>query len=250
MIREPFAQGDSPLHHLDPRCRILSAVSLCVVTASAGGLKPATVALALGAAFSLVARLPLATLFRRLAAANLFLVFLWVVLPLTWPRQAAGLVNVQEPLAHALLITVKANAVLLLFWSLVGTMPIVTLGHALGRIMVPWKFAHLLLLTYRYLHVIEAEFGRLWAAATLRGFRPGMNRMALRAYASLVGTLLLRSAARGRRVHEAMICRGFAGRLYSLHRFAVTRRDAAAMAVFAVALFLIVFSGEGWQWGL
>ena len=67
-----------------------------------------------------------------------------------------------------------------------ATIPAPALGRALASLRVPDKFSFLFLFTYRYLHVIAEEYGRLSTAARLRGFAPATNRHTYRTYAALV----------------------------------------------------------------
>jgi cobalt/nickel transport system permease protein len=109
---------------------------------------------------------------------------------------------------------------------LVGTLDIVTLGHALSHLHVPDKLTHLLLFTVRYLDVLRREYLRLRAAMKIRGFRPRMSLHTYRSYGYLVGMLLVRSLDRSERIVAAMKCRGFRGRFYLLDHFAFALRDA------------------------
>ena len=49
--------------------------------------------------------------------------------------------------------------------------------------------------------------------------------------AYLVGMLLVRSCDRAERVHNAMLCRGFRGRLYSLSGFSLRTVDVISLIV-------------------
>lgn len=72
-------------------------------------------------------------------------------------------------------ITLKSNAILLIIMALVTTMNLSVLVHALNWLRMPDKIVHLLLMTHRYVFLIEQEYRRLMRAARLRGFRPGTN---------------------------------------------------------------------------
>jgi cobalt/nickel transport system permease protein len=133
-------------------------------------------------------------------------------------------------------ITLKSNAILLAFMALIATMSFATLGHALYRMRVPEKIVHLLLMTYRYVFVIEQEYLRLLRAAKIRGFRPGTNTNTYRTYSYVIGMLFVRAAARAERVHQAMLCRGFKGKFYSLQEFQIT----TASWVFAIMMTAII----------
>jgi cobalt/nickel transport system permease protein len=110
---------------------------------------------------------------------------------------------------------------------------------------VPEKIVHLLLMTYRYVFVIEQEYLRLLRAAKIRGFQPGTNRSTYRTYSNIIGMLFVRAAARAERVHQAMLCRGFKGKFYSLQEFHVGAASwmfAILMATMIVALALMEWS--------
>jgi cobalt/nickel transport system permease protein len=116
-------------------------------------------------------------------------------------------------------ITLKTIALMLAFMALVATMTVDTLGHSLNRLRLPDKMIHMLLITYRYLFVLEQEYQRLVRAMKIRNFHPKTNLHSYRTYAYLVGMLFVRASERARRVHSAMICRGFSGRFFSLREF-------------------------------
>jgi cobalt/nickel transport system permease protein len=124
--------------------------------------------------------------------------------------------------------------------ALVATMPFATAGHALHRLRVPDKIVHLLLMTYRYIFVLEQEYLRLGRAAAIRGFRPGTNLHTYRTYAYLVGMLFVKAVDRAERVRAAMLCRGFKGRFYSLQEFRAGSGGAAFLLLMSAAVLGIV----------
>ena len=120
---------------------------------------------------------------------------------------------------------------------LVASTAIFTLGHAMHKLRVPKKLVHLFFFTYRYIHVIHREYLRLVHAIKIRGFSPGTNMHTYKTFAYLVGMLLVRSSDRAERVHNAMRCRGFRGRLYSLSQFSLTTTDIVSL-ILMLALIL------------
>lgn len=244
MIDEPLSQGTSLVHRRDPRFRLIACVLLSLVAALAVG--PATPLLVLGAGlvFTLAAQLPPGLVLRRFIAVNAFVAFLWLALPLTTPGTPVtasfhGLAATREGVALATLITLKANAVFFCVLSLLATIPAPALGGAMRAVGVPDKFAFLFLFTYRYLHVISDEYGRLATAARLRGFVPATSAHAYRTYAALLAMVLVRAYDRSRRVYQAMVLRGFAGRFVSLDGFAADRGDV----VFLIVALIVAAAG-------
>ena len=230
MFDEPFAQGDSPVHRLDPRVRLASAAFFSLCVALLRDPAAAAAALALAAAALAASLPPACLLIRRLAAVNVFILFLWATVPATMPGQellAVGPVSFsREGVAMAWLVTLKSNAILLAFLALAATMNAPTMGHALDRLGVPPKLVFLFLFTYRYLHVIADEWRRLITAARLRGFVPRTGMHSYRTIAHLLAMVLVGSFDRSGRVYQAMVLRGFSGRFASVVRFRARTRDA------------------------
>ncbi|MGB5984912.1 MAG: cobalt ECF transporter T component CbiQ [Desulfobacterales bacterium] len=248
MIEEPFALGDSWIHGLDPRLRVVAAAAFSLVVALA--INPWVIALALGAALILagLARLPWGRLLRRLALAGLFLLFIGLFLPFAQPGDPlfhlGPLTASRQGTFLALVMITKALTILLTLTALLATMGIGALGHALHRLGMPAKLVYLLLVTYRYLFVMEQEYQRLRRAAQIRGFTPRTNLHTYRTYAYLIGMLLVRAAARAERVHQAMCCRGFCGRFYSLSDYPARRSNR----IFAALMGLLILGLALGQW--
>ena len=243
MIAEPLAHGDSFLHRIDPRLRIVVAALFSCSVAVFHVLAALLAACLLALLLLLVSGLDWREIGRRMAVLLGFLLLLWCLLPLTYRGEILGRVG---PLTFywpgVLLssqITLKSLAIVAVFTALAATIPINTLGQSLARLHVPAKLVYLLLMCYRYIFVIEQEYRRLVAAMKIRGFQPRTNLHTYRSYAYLVGMLFVRAASRADRVHQAMRCRGFDGRFHSLAVFPshpVNRWFAATAASAMIAL--------------
>jgi cobalt/nickel transport system permease protein len=240
MLEEPFVRGASQIHRLDPRIKIVVAVLYAFAVALSGRFASILPALAFSFVLIGLSRLPLLAVARRVAMVNGLILFMWLVVPVTYPGQTifsvGSLAATREGVLAALRITVKSNAILLAFITLIATSPVATLGAALSRLRVPEKIVHLLLLTYRYIFVMEEEYRRLVRSIAVRGFRPSTRLHTYRTFAYLVGMLFVRASERAERVHMAMLCRGFSGRFHTLHEFSYTRRDFAWLAAAITAL--------------
>lgn len=240
MISEIFAFGSSPVHLLDPRLRVIFAVLFSVVTAVSDRFPTVCLALLMALALPVLARLPLRPVLTRLFIVNGLVLFIWLVLPWSYegtPVFSMGpLVISREGIGLSALITIKSNAIVLALIAMVATMPVAVLGQALDRLHIPEKLVHLLLITYRYIFVIESEYHQLLRAARIRSFTPRTDLHTYKTYAYLLGMLFVRAAARGERVHQAMICRGFNGKFLCLYNFAIKQGDLVWMLVMATGL--------------
>lgn len=248
-LTEQFSEGSSILHRAPAEGKLLLAAAFACAVAVQTHFQGFALALPLAVGLCLLSRLPYRPLLRRLLLVNSFTALLWILLPLTYggrtvPLQLGGLaVPVsQDGLYFAGLVTLKCSTILLAILALVATSPISVLGAGLLRLRVPPKLCHLLLFTYRYIHIIGEEFTRLSTAARMRGFRPGTNIHTYRTYANFTAQLLLRSWERAERVQQAMLLRGFNGSFPSLHSPTKSRSLVPVSAVTftaCIALFWI-----------
>jgi cobalt/nickel transport system permease protein len=221
MTSEPFTIGKSMIHRLDPRIRLSLTVLYSFVAALSYQFWVLILTLSLSIILILISRVKIQEVLKRLVIVNALILFLWLVLPFTFKGEALtriGSFAVYRPgVILATQITLKSNAIL-------------------HRLRVPEKIVYLLLMTYRYIFVIEEEYLRLMRAAKIRGFRPGTNANTYRTYSYVIGMLFVRAAARAERVHQAMQCRGFKGKFYSLQEFQIN----ATSWVFAIMMTAII----------
>ncbi|NEV60865.1 cobalt ECF transporter T component CbiQ [Thiorhodococcus minor] len=232
--------GSGWISERDPRLRILCALAFALTTVGLTTPSAAITALLLAASLTRAAGIRPGSLGRRLLALEGFILVLLVTLPFTTPGAAilhvGPLTASAEGIQLAALILLKSNAVVLSLLALVGTLEAVALGHALARLGVPEKLAHLFLMTVRQIHLMQAELGRLRQAMRARAFMPRSDWHTWRSYGWLVGMLLVRSLERAQRILAAMRCRGFDGRLYLLDSTRWETRDT--IAAFGCAVLL------------
>jgi len=244
MTLEPFAQGASPLHQLDPRVKLVAAFAYAAVAAVSGDFLTLGTALLFSLAMAAWALLSPGLLLRRLLLVNTFIVMLWCFLPFTYPGERVftlgPLTASREGLRLALLLTLRANAIVLATIALVGTTPAFGLAHAMQHLHLPQKLVQLFFFTYRYIHLIGSEYTRLRAAMRIRCFRPRTSLHTYASYAYLVGMLLVRSYERSQRVYQAMCCRGFKGQFPVYRHFRLTRRDLIQLGVIGAFIIILV----------
>lgn len=249
MIQEPFAVGTSWLHRIDPRFKLVCAGLFTTIVALASTYPTLMGAVVLGLVFACLAQLKVTLFLKRLFLISLFLGLMWIVLPLTSVGEVlyqAGPLTVKSQGVHlAAQISLKLIAIISALTSMTATMPLATTGHALHRLGVPEKLVHLLLVTYRYIFVIEQEYQRIFRAAKIRGFQPRTNLHTYKTYAYMIGMIFVKASERARRVHQAMLCRGFQGRFYCFHEFNAGRRDV----VFGTMMVVISLGMVYFEWG-
>ena len=243
MITEHFSGVESFLHRADPRLKIVTAVCITVVIALSRSYASAMFGLALSIILVGLARLPFVPVLKRLLAVNIFTAFLWVTLPLTYGEEAVkflGFVSLSlQGIGMALLITLKANCIVLAFLALVSTSPVSSLGHAMGQLGLPEKLCLLFLFSYRYITVIGQEFQRLSRAAAIRSFSPKTNIHTYKTFAYLFAMTLVNSWNRSLRVQQAMTLRCFSGKFYSLHPVSLRAAECLVFSIIVIGVMCI-----------
>lgn len=240
-----FSQGDSYIHRLDPRIRLLMLFSFSLWCIANANLMALTLGLLLTLVAVQLASLSWRVVWRRLLPVNLFVVLLLLLLPLSvmggeqW--QIGILAFSSEGFWRAVVMGMQANAVMLAVIALVATLELNTLGQALHSLRVPSKLIHLLLLTVRYLSVLQETWQQLATAMRVRGFQLKANWHTYHSIGNLIGMLLVRAMMRARRIELAMKCRGYRGELYCWAEFQLNYRDALAFCGFASVLCVISF---------
>ncbi len=159
-----------------------------------------------------MARLPLATLLRRMVVEVPFVLFA-VALPFIGhgpSREIAGVSVSVAGLWAAWAILAKATlgtaAAVVLGW----TTPVTELLRGLERLHMPRVLVAIAGFMVRYLDVVRGDLARLDVARVSRGDDPRWFFQG-RAVAATAGTVFIRSYERGERVHRAMVARGFTG---------------------------------------
>ena len=212
-----LAAADTGVHRLDPRAKLLTTFVFLLCVVSFGKYEVAALLpfLVFPVALVAVGDLPVGYLLGKLLVVAPFAVLVGAANPFFDPDPlvrlgpvtlSGGWVSYASILARFVL-TVSAALVLIATTSFHG----VCVG--LQRLGLPEVMVVQLLLLYRYLFVLTDEGLRLVRARALRSF--GRRGTGLRVYGSLVGHLLLRTLDRARRIHRAMLARGFHGLFHS-----------------------------------
>ncbi len=246
MIECSAARNESVVHRIDPRARFLAAVAGAAVLAA--GQQPHAAAAGLAAACTLtgLARLGGRVILKRFLALNLFMAILLLSLPPGMPGETVfsiGPLDYSAPgLRAAVIIVMKANAIVFLYTSLVSTMSVQTLGHTLAHLRVPAKLVLLYLLMVRYIWTLGREYDQLRTAMRARCFSPRSDMHTMKSYGQLIATLFLKGFHRSHRVLNAMKCRCWRGEFWLYRHFSFSRRDL----VFAGASLLVI-AVIGWR---
>lgn len=214
---DQLAMGDTAIHRLDPRAKVLATLVFIVSVVSFG--KYELTAMAPFFVFPVVmvalGNLPPGYVVKKVMILCPFVLMVGmfnpffdraVLLQIGPLELTGGVVSFASIMVRAIL-TVGIAIILLCvtgFPDICG---------ALERLGMPHVFAVQLLFLYRYIFVLTEEGARASRARQLRSF--GQKGLGMNAYGSLLGHLLLRTWLRAERIHMAMLARGFRGEFHT-----------------------------------
>src|SRR5512134_1615916 len=254
-----YHESQSFLHRLDPRVKVVTTLAFILSNA----LLPdgAWIAFGLSWLFLLLANLlsdlGIGFTFRRSFVA---LPFALVALTVLFSIPGAPLSSFHF-LFWDLTITdagfLRFVSILIRSWLsvqmailLVAVARFPDLIHALEHLRVPMILTTIIAFLYRYLFVLGDEVFRLMRAresrsAAVPGQKSGRS-VAWRAgiAGNMAGQLFLRSYERSDRVYNAMLARGFAGHMQTIHPHELRRVDYLTTALVLMAILLLQVVGR------
>lgn len=246
MTREQLTSGDSFIHRLNPKTRVVSAVFLSILAAVGDDILFSFIYLSMALILIWMACLPAKKVFGRMKPVFLFLLMIWLIIPVSYPGEPVFRVSFlsfsRSGLMMCALISIKSAAILLYFTALVATMNVAVFANTLQQLHMPDKMVFILTMSYRYISVIETEYRRLRRAAAFRGFQSGTSLHSYRTFAYLAGMLFVRASMRANRVYQAMICRGFNKTFQSLELYTRNKNDTVfLLGALAIGTSLFIF---------
>ena len=213
---DELAAADSPVHRLNPLCKLLVTVFYiaAVVSFPKYDLSALVVMVLYPVLLFQAAGIPVGLCFHKLR----------IVLPLVCavgllnpffdraPLLMVGGVAVSGGVVSMVTLMLKGVFSMMASFLLIATTPIDALCAALRKLHVPGLLVTLLLLTYRYISVMIGEVAVMTDAYHLRA--PGQKGIHISAWGSFLGQLLLRSMDRAEELYSSMLLRGFRGEFY------------------------------------
>ncbi len=247
-----YLPGDTVVHHLDPRVKILSVVALSIVIFGATAAEILLISAFLSAVFAAARMTPAQALgaLRPVAffMAMIFLVHLLFTEGPPIPSFAPLPVKItQEGLFRALYVTWQFACLVLGAAVLTLTTPpsdlvggIERLLRPLSRVGVPSQdLAVMIAMALRFMPILLEEYDRIRMAHMARGadFTSGSLGQRTRAATALAVPLLLSAFRRADELAIAMEARGYRrGPRTTLRELALSGRDLGALAVMAAFL--------------
>ena len=243
-----LAMGDSPVHRLDARAKLVvvvvfTALLVTVPRYEVAGLFPYAI---LPFAWLVFGGVPLLFVAKHLLLVSPFILFVAMFNPLydtapmlvrlgPWAFWVRGGVLSCLSICGKFVLTVSALV------ALISTTRFHDLLRAMAWFRLPRLFVTELSFLYRYLFLLVEQVQRMKRARECRAVGKSRLGWSLRSTGGIIGNLFLRTLERGERVYAAMAARGFDGSVKTLTQFHMRAADYAFLAgsvLFVAALRL------------
>jgi cobalt/nickel transport system permease protein len=254
-LADQYRQGSSFIHQLDPRTKTLVAflfILLVSLTPFGSWLAYFFLYAFLGTA-AILSGVGLRFLLRRS-----FIAIPFALAAVTLPFTVPGDILITLPLFGGLEVSIEGTirfiSIVIKSWIsvqaailLVTVTPFPDLLWGLRALWIPGQLVAIIGFAYRYLFVLSDEAVRLIRARAARSASSGRKRSGGSLYwrgkiaGRMVGSLMLRSIERSERIHQAMLARGYAGRVLTLSHPKMGRLDYLALLISAIFLVFLVF---------
>jgi cobalt/nickel transport system permease protein len=239
-----YAHLESPIQRWDARFKIAALLTLILALSVLSTIPGALAGLCVACGLLYLTNLPGDFVKGGLRWVLIFLVPFLIIMPASYPGEASfhllGLPFAVPGFRLAVLIVIKAVAIVLTAYAIFGTSRFDIAMVALQHLRCPTVFVQMLLFTYRYIFVFLGELQRRDIAMKARGFVARPNAETLKVLGNFVGTLLVRSFERTDRIYKAMLSKGYDGEFRTLIVFRAQQRDRSKAAITATVIVCLI----------
>lgn len=224
----------------DPGSWILGVAILCTAVACLQSQLVGLAAMIFAFMLLLLRKIPSRIFWPRFKAVNIFLLFMWLIVPFTTPGESweSWMPFSKAGVSLCLLITFKANAILCIFISFLTPLANFQLAKGLCQLHCPTAIGWIFLLMERNIRLLSRQWHILQNATKLRAFRGRANLHTYKTYGIMLGHLVLSAFDQAKSLQNAIELRGGLRRL----PFSPTLTFPIADAIF---ILLIVFLALG-----
>lgn len=213
---DTLASGDSFLHRLDPRAKVIVTLAFIVAVVSfdkysLSGLTPFFI---FPMAMIFAGGLPAGYLTKKILLVAPFAVLIGIFNPLIDGEaiMSIGSISISGGWVSFLSIMLRFILTVSAALILVSLTGFNSVCESLLKFGVPKPFVVQLMFFNRYMFTLTDEAGRMVRARMLRSFNS--RHMDFGMFTSFTGQLLLRTLDRAERIYQAMLCRGFYGHIH------------------------------------
>lgn len=237
---DTLSYRDTFVHRLDPRAKLITTLLFIITVVSIPKYEIAALLpfLLFPILLFSLSDIPVAFILKKVLLVSSFAVFIGIFNPLI-DRQTAYSAfgfTVSGGWLSFLSIMLKFFLTITSALLLIATTSFPGVCQALQKMGMPEIFVSQLLFLYRYIFLLVEEAMKIVRARDMRSF--GKKGLGIKPAINLFGTLFLRTVERAERVYQAMLSRGFTGRLNIARTYCFTIADALFVGLTILFLYL------------
>lgn len=217
---ESLARGDSFIHRLDARAKMLVTLGFLVSLLSLPSLDlfGITAFLLYPIVTIALADIPGMFLFKRSLLALPFVVFIGILNPFFdhSPAVELGGITITGGWISFFVIIARGILSVLCVLILTATTGMANISKGFKQLGVPGVITTQLIFIFRYIFILANEASSMLLSARLRN--SSSRPLSFSIWRNMVGSLLLRSLNRSERMYSSLLCRGFDGNLQTLNQ--------------------------------
>lgn len=237
-----FAHVSSPIQRWDPRVKISTMLVLIFTIAVINKFSLLIASFLLAFIIIAISHIPWGFIFKRLMPVSIFLFPFFIIMPLR--HSPGGVYFSLAGLRLAAFIYMKAITIVVLVIGMMGTTPFNDSMKALEYLKVPPVFVQMVLFSYRYLFVFFLEIGRMNTAMKARNFEKKFDMHTIKTVGNFVGTLLVRSFERTERIYQAMLSRGYEGKIITFFDYQISNMDYVKGSLVITSCVLLIIGDK------
>lgn len=247
---EEYTAGNSALHRLDARIKLVSAITaiFCIVLLTHWQLP----LLFLVTCFGLVlySKASLKVHYKRILYTSSLVTFVAIIMPFTYGSTVifrvplVALPIYQEGIYFGVLVFTRCVAAVSVLNTLILVTPITTVMDSLAWFKVPSVMIDTMLLMFRYMGILSEESTRMYRAQASRcGHSRSVSYFKKAAnFGNIAGSLILRAFDRAIKVGNAMTSRAYTGKytLFTYEKKKLPKRDVFVGSLVVIASVSVV----------
>jgi cobalt/nickel transport system permease protein len=243
---DEMAHLNSIIHSMDIRAKIISILAAALIISSCRTIPAALISAAFTLLLTLLSGITLKFYLKKIYYPVIFLIPLFVFLPVSSGGEtifSAGPVNIySDGIFISTLICIKVITIIILINIMISTATFRDTAAALRKLRVHDKMLNIILFTYRYFFVFFEALRKMKIALTLRGSEKRSTVKSLGTSANLAGSILVRSYEQTERTYQAMLLRGYSGRIVSDKIFKIKVGDIfLSIIIITIPLAVLLF---------
>ncbi|MFW5804511.1 MAG: cobalt ECF transporter T component CbiQ [bacterium] len=238
-----YANLRSQFHSFDPRAKIVCLLILIFSIVMITDIKVLFIGFISSITLVLICKIPVGFIIKRLKWVLFFVFALLVIIPITSSGNVIFTLSfitvTKQGLILASTISLKALSATLLVFPMISTMPFITFIRALEQLKIPSKLVQMISFIYRYIFVISDELHKTRLSVQSRNVKKKSYFFKNKILGSIIGMIIIRSYERGERIRDAMLSRGYNGKIRTIHSFKLHKLDILKFSLILSWAFIL-----------